>query len=325
MDQALAQTLKRHLGGLLTAALGDPDITEISINDDLRVWLDGPDGYVEATAYDPTLPGQPPTEADLAKLAAVLASSIGEVITEEKPALSAEMALPEGEVRAQIFRPPLTKRGHALILRKLASRLYPLEGTHDAYLESGRLTRPQLEAITTALTQPKNVLVVGGMASGKTTFANALLAEIPRLAPRARLVILQDTRELQCFAPNHLGLRTTESFPLERLTKETLRTGADRIVVGEIRDQAALYLLDAWLTHRGGLATFHADDALTALRRLDALCRRSSASSQAELIADAVGLVVVMRKAPPPQRRRVVSVHQVRGFSAESGFLLEPA
>ena len=314
-------TLGRHLGPAILRALGDPDVTEISVNDDLVIWVDGPAGYVRAEDVYSGLPARASAEG-LNKFGRLIAAQLDEVLTGTSPSLSAELAWTDLDLRLQIFRPPITAEHHTLILRKLAARFYPLAGTPDAYLERGILDEAQLQTIRAAIDERLNILVVGGMASGKTTFANALLGEISERTPSHRVILLQDTRELRCMAPNFLDLRTTPSVSLRDLTKMALRTGGDRVVVGEIRDEAALDLLDIWLTgHTGGLATFHADSAQVALRRLDGLCRRLSASSQAETIAEAVGLVVVLKKAPPPLRRRVVSVQRVVGWK-EGRFLL---
>jgi type IV secretion system protein VirB11 len=161
------------------------------------------------------------------------------------------------------------------------------------------------------------VLVAGGTASGKTTLVNAILLEITRRAPQHRIVILEDTVELRCAAPDCLALRTTDSLRLKDLVKAALRTSPDRIVVGEVRDEAALDLCDAWQTgHPGGCATLHADHPLAALERLDRLAQRNRVGPQPHLVGAAIQLIVMI--AGGSQGRRVTDVAEVDGFDGTS-------
>ena len=121
-------------------------------------------------------------------------------------------------------------------------------------------------------------MVSGGTSSGKTTFLNALLAE-PAIA-EDRIVLIEDTVELQCSAEDHLQLLTKRTEPritIRDLVQTTLRLRPDRIVIGEIRDGAgALDMLKAWNTgHDGGLGTVHANTAVDALHRLEDLIAKS--------------------------------------------------
>jgi Flp pilus assembly CpaF family ATPase len=136
-------------------------------------------------------------------------------------------------------------------------------------------------------------------------------------------VILEDTRELQCVGADHLALRTGAGLSLADLVKFTLRASPDRIVIGEVRDGAALDLLDAWATgHPGGVATVHATTALGALERLDRLAQRNNVPSQRDLIAQAVGLIVVL--AGGSRARRVTDVVEVQGLDDEGRYRLNP-
>ncbi|MCP4988481.1 MAG: Flp pilus assembly complex ATPase component, partial [Colwellia sp.] len=166
---------------------------------------------------------------------------------------------------------------------KRAATLFPLE----RYLEDGALSAEQAKALRRAIAERRNLLVSGGPGSGKTTFANAVLHEMGRLAPQTeRLVILEDTYELQCDAPNHLVLRTSETVSLRALLRATLRLRPDRIIVGEVRGAEAHDLLKAWNTgNPGGVATVHANSAADALERLDQLVQEAGVPSQARLIA----------------------------------------
>src|SRR5262249_14141619 len=159
----------------------------------------------------------------------------------------------------------------------------------------------------------RNILVAGGTGSGKTTLCNALLQEIVRQTPRERIVILEDTVELRSAARDTLALRTTEALKLKDLVKAALRTSPDRIVVGEVRDEAALDRLDAWQTgHPGGCATVHADHPLAALERLDRLAQRNRVGPQPQLVGAAVQLIAMT--VGGSQGRRVAEVVEVDGW-----------
>src|SRR5688500_18901797 len=124
----------------------------------------------------------------------------------------------------------------------------------------------QRAAIERAIEARRNVLVVGGTGSGKTTLLNACIEHIARTSPDHRLVIIEDTPEIQCSARNRVFLRSTTKVDMLQLLKATLRLRPDRILVGEVRGAEALVLLKAWNTgHPGGLATVHANDAASGL------------------------------------------------------------
>ena len=120
------------------------------------------------------------------------------------------------------------------------------------------MTSEQAEILKSAVAARKNILVAGGTSTGKTTLTNALLAEVAKTADR--VVLIEDTRELQCTAPNLVALRTNDGVAtLSDLVRSSLRLRPDRIPVGEVRGAEALDLLKAWGTgHPGGIGTIHA-------------------------------------------------------------------
>src|SRR5207244_7061480 len=111
------------------------------------------------------------------------------------------------------------------------------------YVAAGVISRAQRVDFRRAVREHQNILIAGGTNTGKTTLANAVLKEITDLFPSERLVILEDTVELQCVAPDHLALRTSPTMTLAQLVKRALRTSPTRIVVGEVRGCQALALL----------------------------------------------------------------------------------
>jgi type IV secretion system protein VirB11 len=170
----------------------------------------------------------------------------------------------------------------------------------------------------------QNILIVGGTNTGKTTLANALLKEVTDLFPTERIVILEDTVELQCLAPDHLALRTTPTVTLAQLVKSALRTSPTRIVVGEVRGSEALDLLDAWATgHPGGVATVHASSAEGALLRLDRLAQRANVPPQRHLVAEAIHLIAVVEGSNAG--RRVTDLVRVGGLGRDGCYVLQRA
>jgi Flp pilus assembly CpaF family ATPase len=167
------------------------------------------------------------------------------------------------------------------------------------------------------------VVICGGTGSGKTTLANALLGEAVALAGTAqRFLLLEDTVELQCAAPNHVQLRTSPGVDLTRLVRATMRLRPDRIVVGELRGREALALLKAWNTgHPGGLTTVHANSARAALSRIDQLVQEAGVPSQPQLIAEAIDVIVSIRRSEGG--RRVDEILLVKDYQPGRGFGLE--
>jgi len=162
-------------------------------------------------------------------------------------------------------------------IRKRASMLIRL----DQYVADGIMTPEQVDVIRDSIVNRLNIVVSGGTGTGKTTLTNAILAELVETTPEHRLVILEDTAEIQCAAENHVILHTTDTVDMGRLLKSTMRLRPDRIIVGEVRDGAALTLLKAWNTgHPGGIATVHSNSAGAALTRLEQLVAARSAGVQ---------------------------------------------
>jgi len=182
------------------------------------------------------------------------------------------------------------------------------------------MTERQAGVIRSAISSRLNIVISGGTGSGKTTLANAVIAEIVENAPDDRLVILEDTAEIQCAASNAVSLHTSDTIDMARLLKSTMRLRPDRIIVGEVRDGAALTLLKAWNTgHPGGVSTIHSNSAMSALRRLEQLTAEVSQQPMREVIGEAVDLVVSIERTPKGRRvRDVVHVDRFNGTQYET-------
>ena len=306
------QLMERYLGADVLAAFADDDVTEVYVN--------ARDGLLRADTHShgKVALGAEVRGDQVEQFLNAVAAFRGDALGPTVPSVQAELpAETFGGARLQGFVPPVVPRA-CFVIRKPARRVFTLA----SYVEHGTMTADQARAITVAIRSHLNILVCGGTGSGKTTLCNAVLLEMSEQFPRERLVVLEDTAELQCRAEDHLALRTSDEVSLSDLVRFTLRCTPDRIVVGEVRDEAALHLLDAWATgHPGGCATVHATDAQGALRRLDRLAQRAGVPPQHELVAEAVGVVVVIQGGN--EGRRVRELARVDGYD-DGAYRLHP-
>jgi type IV secretion system protein VirB11 len=246
-----------------------------------------------------------------------VASRLGRTLGADNPRIEAELPIQEFQgSRLQGFVRPLTP-APAFNIRKPPTVIYSL----DEYVEAQTITASQRACLKRAVQGHRNILIAGGTNSGKTTLANALLKEITDLFPYERIVILEDTVELQCAGIDHLALRSCPGVSLEQLVRSALRTSPNRIIVGEVRGAEALQLLDAWATgHPGGVATLHASSAAGALLRLDRLAQRANVPPQRDLVAETVHLIVVIEGGS--SGRRITDLVTVIGLDQDGRFLL---
>ncbi len=306
------EMMARYLGPFLLRAFGNDDVTEIYVNPQ--------DGVVrfDTRSHGRIASGVSVAAARVEMFLNAVATSLGVTLGADHPGLEAELpAVGFRGSRLQGFVPPVTA-APAFTIRKPPAVVYSL----DDYVAAGVISLAQRAALRRAVRAHENILIAGGTNTGKTTLANAVLKEITELFPTERLVILEDTVELQCPAPDHLALRTTPSVPLAQLVKSALRTSPTRIIVGEVRGSEALDLLDAWATgHPGGVATVHAASAEGALLRLDRLAQRANVPSQRHLVAEAVHLIAVLEGAHA--RRRLTELVRVEGLDRDGRFVLQ--
>ena len=169
----------------------------------------------------------------------------------------------------------------------------------EQYIEEERITEDAWEYLREAILSRKNLLIAGGTGSGKTTFVNAVLDALAVLRPDDRIVLLEDTVELQCRMPDVYAMRTDlrSGHTMQRLVKIALRKRPDRIIVGEVRSGEALDLLKSWNTgHPGGICTLHANSARSSLIRLEQLISEVSKTPMKDLIGEAVDVIVFLRR-----------------------------
>jgi type IV secretion system protein VirB11 len=285
---------------VIAEALADGEIVEIMVNPDGRIWIDH-------LRRGRSFTGHTLSRDDAERIMRLLADHAGSVVTRDKPRISATLPIAgerfQGQFMPLVVAPAFTIRKRPRVIFTLAD-----------YLREGMVTAPQRDAILQGICDRANILIVGGTGSGKTTLANAILAE-PQLASD-RIVIIEDTAELQCSALDCVCLLTSRREPevtMADLVRDTLRLRPDRIVVGEVRDGSALDLLKAWNTgHPGGLATIHANSAADGLIRLEELVGEVTQRIPHGAIARAVNLIIDIRRAPGG--RRIRSVCKVAGW-----------
>ncbi len=302
------QMLRTAMGPLIAAALEDPDVVEIMLNPDRSLWID------RLSAGRAPM-GVELSEADGERIIRLVAAHVGAEVHRGQPLLTAE--LPETGERFEGILPPAAP-GPAFALRRRAVGVIPLE----RYVADGMMTVPQAEFLRRAVRERQNILIAGGTSTGKTTLANALLAEIA--ATGDRVLVLEDTVELQCLARDQVPLRTRAGVvSMTELVRSSMRLRPDRVVVGEVRGGEALDLIKVWGTgHPGGIATIHAGSPLGALLRLEQLILEVAVNPPRALIAEAVNVVIHI--AGRGRKRRIEHVVRVVGSDA-LGYQLDDA
>jgi len=309
--------LRTAMGPAIGAALADPLVIEIMVNPDgvLRVDRLG-EGRIDT--------GERLEQAQIERIVRLVASHARTEVHGEAPIVSAELP-PHAEGRAgerfEGVLPPVAT-GPCFSIRKPAERLYFLAD----YVADGIMTEAASDRLRAAVSQRFNILVAGGTSSGKTTLANALLAEMARVDER--VILIEDTRELQSPAADTVALRTRAGIvTMADLVRSTLRLRPDRIIVGEIRGGEALDMLKAWNTgHPGGIATVHANSTRSALYRIEQLVQEVVVTVPQRLIAEAIDLVVFI--SGRGLQRRVASIARVAGVDPDGDYglveLLDP-
>ena len=302
-DPRLLAGLRHSCGPVFIDALENPEVIEIMLNPDGTLWIEkyGQDHECISTIE--------PAKGRL--ILSQVASGLNLTVNERSPIIEGEFPL-DGSRFEGTF-PPIVGPGPSFSLRKKASKVFTLEG----YMDSGSIALEAVGIIESAVLGRKNIVVVGGTSSGKTTFVNAVIEAFSRLTPSHRLIILEDTAELQSQSPNTVFLRTSvlANVDMRTLAKVSMRYAPKRILVGEVRDAAALEMLKLWNTgHPGGISTFHADSAEEALPRLEELVEEAGLGPKQKLIGRAVDLAVYMEKTPE-NRRQISSIVQVNGYN----------
>ena len=270
--------------------LEDDTVNEVYVNEDYHIWKDTIYGRFQT---DVVLP--------LSKVKSICEAIAGinqEIISQESPILGVELT--ELHIRAQIMYPPILKNP-VFFLRKKPSIIFPLE----SYVESGSLSEAYYHKILELIKERKNIVIAGATGSGKTTFVNAMLKELAVLTPEHRLIILEDTPEIQFSSKDVLRMCVTQNrgvkVTMDDLLFSAMRLSPHRIIVGEVRNGSAYTMLKAWNTgHEGGFCTVHANSAENTFVRLESLARESEEVRDADvaryMIGESVDAIISIQK-----------------------------
>ena len=301
-----ARMLRTALGPAIAAWLEDPGVVEVMLNPDGRLWVDRlTEGLIDT--------GERLAAADGERIVRLVAHHVGAEVHSAAPRVSAE--LPETGERFEGLLPPVVA-APAFAIRKPAVAVFTL----DDYVAAGIMSADEASVLRRAVERRRNVLVAGGTSTGKTTLVNALLAEVAKTTDR--VVLIEDTRELQCKSPNLVALRTKDGIAsLSDLVRSSLRLRPDRIPIGEVRGAEALDLLKAWGTgHPGGIGTIHAGSALGALRRLEQLIQEAVVTVPRALIVETIDLIAVLAGRGP--ERRLAELAAIEGLGPNGDYIL---
>ena len=298
-----ARMLRTAMGGAIAAWLADPAVIEVMLNPDGRLWVDRlGEGITDS--------GERLAPADGERIIRLVAHHVGVEAHARAPRVSAE--LPESGERFEGLLPPVVA-APTFAIRKPAVAVFTLTD----YVAAGILSESQANVLRIGVAARANILVAGGTGTGKTTLTNALLAEVAKT--HDRVVLIEDTRELQCLAENLVAMRTKDGVAsLSDLVRSSLRLRPDRIPIGEVRGAEALDLLKAWGTgHPGGVGTIHAGSAMGALRRMEQLIQEAVVSVPRALIAETINLIAVLVR--HGTGRRLAELARVDGLDSVNG------
>jgi pilus assembly protein CpaF len=284
--------------GPIEPFLRDPDLTEIMVNGPFDIWIEK-SGKLSRVA------GQFANEAHLRRTIDKIVARVGRRIDEASPMVDAR--LPDGS-RVNAIIPPLALDGSLLTIRKFAADPF----TAADLITFGTLTRRTADFLAACVKGRLNILVSGGTGAGKTTTLNVLSSFIPT---DERIITIEDAAELQMHQDHVLRLESRPSniegkgeVAIRDLVKNSLRMRPDRIVVGEIRDAAALDMLQAMNTgHDGSISTLHANSPRDALARLETMVMMAGMDLPVrairEQVSSAVDLVVQQTRLRDGSRR----------------------
>lgn len=293
--------LKTAFGDQVLEYLYDDTTIEIMLNPDGRVHYEklGEGKQISNIILTPQ------QAENIVKLVAAYKNGVAD---EKNPEVATD--LPFGGARFQGWLPPVVHQA-TFSIRRRAKSIFTL----DEYVKQGALTQTQSDYLKRAVLERKNIIIVGGTGSGKTTFANALLDVLH--GADDRILVLEDLPELQVRVDDLVDMTTSTYVSMHDLVKGSLRMRPDRIIIGEVRDGAALDLLKAWNTgHPGGICTLHANSAESTPYRLEDLIQEAVVTVPRNLILQAIDLITFIQR-DKKGIRRITDIMELVGFDGE--------
>ena len=299
--QRMLVKLERDLGPEVMAALRNPRTTDILLNPDGTLW--------HGVLGEPVRRLGTMTPARAEGALRTIAAALDTTITSAHPMVEGELPIDGSRVAGQI--PPIVA-APAFAIRKKAIAVYTL----DDYVADGILTSQQRETLLRAVREHRNILIIGGTGSGKTTLANAILRAMVECDPCERFLIIEDTVELQCVGENVVQYVATVDVNMTQLLRISMRMWPSRIIVGEVRGPEALNLLLAWNSgHEGGIGTLHANNTRSGLTKLAMYVSQHPEAPRSiePLIGEAVHVVIHIARTATG--RRVHDILEVEGYA----------
>jgi len=296
--------LNRELGKLKTY-LEQDDVQEIFVNSDGKVFVIRATKPKEHVGYM--------RADDIDGFLASVASSLNTTITTSNPTIDGVLIVDGSRISGEI--PPVVT-SPSMRIRKHAKNVMEL----SKFVELGTMTRDQYKKIQKSIELSKNIVIVGGTASGKTFLANSILWEVSKLMETDRILTIEDTPELNVIAEDHLNWYVTDDVPMQKMLHRAMRATPDRIVVGEVRGAEAYQLLKMWNTgHSGGLCTIHSDKGeLDGLMRLERMCGESDEAKNIdrEWLGSLIGSVVhvLINIVNQDGKRKIHSIVEVQNY-----------
>lgn len=306
----LITMLNTALGSDILSYLTDKNVTDVMVNWNGNLIIDHltKGSYYTGIVID---------EADRMRVINAVATAFKTECNFKSPSLSAN--LPGIGYRFQAEVPPISE-GPLFVIRKPSILNFTLQN----YLNNKQITEYQHQAICAAVRQKHNILIVGGTGSGKTTLANAVLAEIAKHFPSERIIIIEDSKELVASTLDTNRLFTTRDFDASHRLRACMRLNPSRIIIGEIRDGiTALGLLKAFNSgHSGGLTTIHADSAIQGLKKMLQYLGEAAHNPDARTITEAINLVMYIEKTSEGRKVKEMIMLENR-LTADGEFIWE--